>query len=92
VPRREGAIDRLVNIYKDVVHKTGVSVSLYTVSVYTVSVYTVSVSGLPDGEWLRHPGPGGADHAGGGRGRGQHLQEAQRGRREILISRLLEYL
>lgn len=26
-PNREGAIDRLVNIYKDVVHKTGVSLN-----------------------------------------------------------------
>lgn len=29
VSPREGAIDRLVRIYKDVVHKTGVSVIIY---------------------------------------------------------------
>lgn len=39
--------------------------------------------GLPDGERLRQTGASGADHAGGGRRRGQHLQETQRGRRKI---------
>lgn len=37
--------------------------------------------GLSDWEWLRQAGPSWNDHAGGGCGWGQHLQEAQRGRR-----------
>lgn len=43
----------------------------------------VCLSGLPDGEWLRQPGAGGDDHAGGRRGWRQHLQETQRRRRKI---------
>lgn len=40
VSYREGAIDRLVNIYKDVVHKTGVSIitSLSTASIKLTSL------------------------------------------------------
>lgn len=88
VSHREGAIDRLVNIYKDVVHKTGVSVATVTqrfllcFSFLLLSSLRLSV-GLPDRERLRQPGASRDDHAGGGRGRGQHLQETQRGRRKI---------
>lgn len=129
---REGAIDRLVNIYKDVVHKTGVSVytrtharthtrtraytqthtqclvfkwlsvtllhapanwhwgrpagcwdqSRNTIRMRKVGVSKVRLligAGLPDGERLCQPGASGDDHAGSGRGRGQHLQETQGG-------------
>lgn len=54
---REGAIDRLVGIYKDVVHKTGVSIFS---SVFdpgkTSSLHVRCLSaGLPDAGRLREP-------------------------------------
>ncbi len=49
----------------------------------TVGLCLCLSAGLPDGERLRQPGASGDDHAGGGRGRGQHLQETQRGRCKI---------
>lgn len=59
---REGAIDRLVGIYKDVVHNTGVSVNLayFTVRSLILSGFELSVCasvliGLPHRKWVCQP-------------------------------------
>lgn len=59
-PHREGAIDRLVNIYKDVVHKTGVSVTVgLSRLVWAFSlIHLWFDAGLPDRERLRQAGAG----------------------------------
>lgn len=62
-PNREGAIDRLVGIYKDVVHKTGVSLTAcfsfgfcyYSIFLIFNSPLCLNV-GLSDRERLRQTG------------------------------------
>lgn len=66
---REGAIDRLVNIYKNVVHKTGVIFfSFLNICVLTTKIvqifnhFILYFTGLPHRKWFCQPAASPDDH------------------------------
>lgn len=98
---REGAIDRLVNIYKNVVHKTGVRVfpfpwkmpgSLPPKGLYFNSAL-LWPAGLPHWEWVCEPAAGPDDHAGCWGSWRQHFQKEERRRCNffVLVLTFLEF-
>lgn len=91
---REGAIDRLVNIYKNVVHKTGVRVfsfSFKNIWVFATKQACFSAlvilwpAGLPDWKWVCEPAAGPDDHAGCWRSWRQHFQKEERWRCNVFV-------
>ena len=69
---RENAIDRLVNLYKNSVYKTGVSLGRTTAGGLHLSDYFIA--GIPHRIRPCRPRESPADHAGPGRDGGRHLQ------------------
>lgn len=83
---REGAIDRLVNIYKNVVHKTGViflvlflSILLFATKINLLFNHVILYfTGLSHRKWFCQPAASPDDHVGCWRSWRQHFQKAKR--------------
>lgn len=82
---REGAIDRLVNLYKDCVYKTKV-IFINAISIFDLFLTSlISIKGMGDRQWVRQLGAGSDYSITTWTCRRRNLQKTSRGRTQFQV-------